>query len=205
MELCGRSPFPLWSSVLTATSHVSQPGTDPWWMWVPEPANGVTSASPHSSCTHGRKQPEREGSRSTSPCHSSPLLRRSSTACTRLRVLLPRELLTGLYVPNPHATVLPTMAFSLEKFIHSLDIRALPRVLQIQSGIYCQGEHRVLSGRVCKPVFDFGSPFGLECGGGRGKMLMELSPSSFLPAEECFINGFGNVFAAVCIRSSHWQ
>lgn len=61
----------------------------------------------------------------------------------------------------------------------------------------------MLSGRVCKPVFDFGSPFGLECGGGRGKMLMELSPSSFLPAEECFINGFGNVFAAVCIRSSH--
>lgn len=98
-----------------------------------------------------------------------------------------------------------TMAFSLEKFIHSLDIRALPRVLQIQSGIYCQGEHRVLSGRFCKPVFDFGSPFGLECGGGRGKMLMKLSPSSFLPAEECFINGFGNVFAAVCIRSSHWQ
>ncbi|XP_005487829.1 protein THEMIS isoform X2 [Zonotrichia albicollis] len=30
------------------------------------------------------------------------------------------------------------MASTLQKFIHSLDLRALPRVLQIQSGIYCQ-------------------------------------------------------------------
>lgn len=169
MELCGRSPFPLWSSVLTATSHVSQPGTDPWWVCVPEPANGVTSASPHSSCTHGRKQPEREGSRSTSPCHSSPLLRRSSTACTRLRELLPRELLTSPYVPNPHATVLPTMAFSLEKFIHSLDTRALPRVLQIQSGIYCQGEHRCFLAGFASLYLTSGPPLDWNVGEAEGR------------------------------------
>ncbi|KAM4786050.1 protein THEMIS isoform 2-T2 [Cyanocitta cristata] len=72
-----------------------------------------------------------------------------STACTRLRVLLPPELFTGLCVPNPHATVLRTMAISLEKFIHSLDLRALPRVLQIQSGIYCQGSIYEMFGNEC--------------------------------------------------------
>uniref|UniRef100_A0A493THP5 Thymocyte selection associated n=1 Tax=Anas platyrhynchos platyrhynchos TaxID=8840 RepID=A0A493THP5_ANAPP len=37
------------------------------------------------------------------------------------------------------------MACTLEKFIHSLDPRALPRVLQIQSGIYFQGLYKVVA------------------------------------------------------------
>ncbi|XP_031957527.1 protein THEMIS isoform X2 [Corvus moneduloides] len=41
------------------------------------------------------------------------------------------------------------MAISLEKFIHSLDLRALPRVLQIQSGIYCQGSIYEMFGNEC--------------------------------------------------------
>ncbi|NXE94288.1 THMS1 protein, partial [Menura novaehollandiae] len=41
------------------------------------------------------------------------------------------------------------MASTLEKFIHSLDLRALPRVLQIQSGIYCQGSVYEMFGNEC--------------------------------------------------------
>ncbi|NXR34728.1 THMS1 protein, partial [Zosterops hypoxanthus] len=41
------------------------------------------------------------------------------------------------------------MASTLEKFIHSLDLRALPRVLQIQSGIYCQGSDYEMFGNEC--------------------------------------------------------
>ncbi|KAF1505448.1 Protein THEMIS, partial [Eudyptula minor novaehollandiae] len=41
------------------------------------------------------------------------------------------------------------MASTLEKFIHSLDPRALPRVLQIQSGIYCQGSIYEMFGNEC--------------------------------------------------------
>ena len=121
-------------------------------------------ASPHSSCSRGRKRPRRGGSRSASPRRSSPLPRRPTallgTACTRLRVLLPRKLFTNLYAPNPHAALLRTMASTLEKFIHSLDPRALPRVLQIQSGIYFQGEHRVLSGRALQVCLWHQVPLG---------------------------------------------
>nr|XP_038033429.1 protein THEMIS isoform X4 [Anas platyrhynchos] len=41
------------------------------------------------------------------------------------------------------------MACTLEKFIHSLDPRALPRVLQIQSGIYFQGSIYEMFGNEC--------------------------------------------------------
>ncbi|NWR47332.1 THMS1 protein, partial [Regulus satrapa] len=41
------------------------------------------------------------------------------------------------------------MASTLEKFIHSLDFRALPRVLQIQSGFYCQGSVCGMFGNEC--------------------------------------------------------
>ncbi|NXA75719.1 THMS1 protein, partial [Thryothorus ludovicianus] len=41
------------------------------------------------------------------------------------------------------------MATTLEKYIHSLDLRALPRVLQIQSGIYCQGSVYEMFGNEC--------------------------------------------------------
>ncbi|XP_032041296.1 protein THEMIS [Aythya fuligula] len=41
------------------------------------------------------------------------------------------------------------MASTLEKFIHSLDPRALPRVLQIQSGIYFQGSIYEMFGNEC--------------------------------------------------------
>uniref|UniRef100_A0A8C5T5R6 CABIT domain-containing protein n=1 Tax=Malurus cyaneus samueli TaxID=2593467 RepID=A0A8C5T5R6_9PASS len=41
------------------------------------------------------------------------------------------------------------MACSLEKFIHSLDLRALPRVIQIQSGIYCPGSVYEMFGNEC--------------------------------------------------------
>ncbi|NXN98974.1 THMS1 protein, partial [Rhinopomastus cyanomelas] len=41
------------------------------------------------------------------------------------------------------------MASTLEKFIHCLDPRSLPRVLQIQSGIYCQGSIYELFGNEC--------------------------------------------------------
>ncbi|NWW80757.1 THMS1 protein, partial [Climacteris rufus] len=41
------------------------------------------------------------------------------------------------------------MASTLEKFIHSLDLRALPRVLQIQSGIYYQGSVYEMFGNEC--------------------------------------------------------
>ncbi|XP_066850408.1 protein THEMIS isoform X2 [Anser cygnoides] len=41
------------------------------------------------------------------------------------------------------------MASTLEKFIHSLDPRSLPRVLQIQSGIYFQGSIYEMFGNEC--------------------------------------------------------
>ncbi|XP_035179101.1 protein THEMIS isoform X3 [Oxyura jamaicensis] len=41
------------------------------------------------------------------------------------------------------------MASTLEKFIHSLDPRTLPRVLQIQSGIYFQGSIYEMFGNEC--------------------------------------------------------
>ncbi|XP_025067145.1 protein THEMIS [Alligator sinensis] len=41
------------------------------------------------------------------------------------------------------------MACTLEKFIHSLDPRSLPRVLQIQSGIYFQGSIYEMFGNEC--------------------------------------------------------
>ncbi|XP_053919244.1 protein THEMIS isoform X4 [Cuculus canorus] len=41
------------------------------------------------------------------------------------------------------------MASTLEKFIHSLDPRALPRVLEIQSGIYFQGSIYEMFGNEC--------------------------------------------------------
>lgn len=37
------------------------------------------------------------------------------------------------------------MALSLEEFVHSLDLRTLPRVLEIQSGIYFEGKHPPVS------------------------------------------------------------
>uniref|UniRef100_A0A8C0H5J6 CABIT domain-containing protein n=1 Tax=Chelonoidis abingdonii TaxID=106734 RepID=A0A8C0H5J6_CHEAB len=43
----------------------------------------------------------------------------------------------------------PTMASNLTKFIHSLDPRTLPRVLQIQSGIYFQGSIYEMFGNEC--------------------------------------------------------
>lgn len=143
-ELCGRSPC-------TSPSLVQSLGGYGCSSLVAGPLAQHPPASPHSRCSCGRKRPLRRGSRSTSPCRSSPPSRSLTallgTACTGLQVLLPRKLFTGLYVPNPHAALLRTMACTLEKFIHSLDTRALPRVLQIQSGIYFQGEHRVLSVR----------------------------------------------------------
>ena len=156
MEFCGRSLCPLRSPVPTA-----RPAHLPAWhgpssgygypSLVAGPPARHPPASPHSSCSRGRKRPWRGGSRSTSPCCSSPPPQSPTAlpgaACTRLQVLLSRKLSAGLYVPNPHAALLRTMASTLEKFIHSLDPRALPRVLQIQSGIYFQGEHRVFSGR----------------------------------------------------------
>jgi hypothetical protein len=33
------------------------------------------------------------------------------------------------------------MALSLEEFVYSLDLRTLPRVLEIQSGIYFEGKY----------------------------------------------------------------
>uniref|UniRef100_A0A674J210 CABIT domain-containing protein n=1 Tax=Terrapene triunguis TaxID=2587831 RepID=A0A674J210_9SAUR len=41
------------------------------------------------------------------------------------------------------------MASNLTKFIHSLDPRTLPRVLQIQSGIYFQGSIYEMFGNEC--------------------------------------------------------
>ncbi|XP_071597082.1 protein THEMIS isoform X3 [Heliangelus exortis] len=41
------------------------------------------------------------------------------------------------------------MASTLEKFIHSLDPRTLPRVLEIQSGIYSQGSVYEMAGNEC--------------------------------------------------------
>ncbi|XP_004469549.2 protein THEMIS [Dasypus novemcinctus] len=41
------------------------------------------------------------------------------------------------------------MALSLEEFIHSLDLRTLPRVLEIQSGIYSEGSVYEMFGNEC--------------------------------------------------------
>lgn len=147
MEFCSRSPFSFGAQYPQHSPTSLSLAQTLGGCGCQNQLTGPPAASPHSSCTHGRKQPQGEGSRSTSPCHSSPCCRAPSKACTRLTVLLPWELSSGLHVPNPYATVLRTMASTLEKFIHSLDLRALPRVLQIQSGIYCQGEHWVFSGR----------------------------------------------------------
>lgn len=97
MESCSRSPFPLWSPVPTATSHISQPGTDPWCMWVPEPAGGATSClTPlqlhpcEEAATEGRKQ----------KYLPTPLLPAAaelpSKACTRLSVAALRAFLWSL-------------------------------------------------------------------------------------------------------------
>uniref|UniRef100_A0A8B9G3N7 Thymocyte selection associated n=1 Tax=Amazona collaria TaxID=241587 RepID=A0A8B9G3N7_9PSIT len=67
----------------------------------------------------------------------------------RLKVLLPQKLFTGFYMPNPHAALLRTMTSTLEKFIHSVDPRTLPRVLQIQSGIYFEGSIYEMFGHEC--------------------------------------------------------
>lgn len=149
-------------------------------------------ASPPSSCSRGRKWPRRRGSRSTSPCCSSPPPRSPTallgTACTRLQVLLLRKLFTGLYVPNPHAALLRTMACTLERFIHSLDARTLPRVLQIQSGIYFQGEHRVLSGRALQVCLWHQVPLGTGMLGQREDadrvVSQQFRTSCNLPFEE---------------------
>lgn len=123
------------------------------------------------------------------PPHATPLpcCRAPEHSMHQAESVEPWELFTGCYVPNPHAAVLRNMASTLEKFIHSLDLRALPRVLQIQSGIYGQGEHSVFSGRALQACIWHQVPpsdWNVECGGGTGRMLMELSPSNFLPAEE---------------------
>ncbi|KAF6116576.1 thymocyte selection associated [Phyllostomus discolor] len=41
------------------------------------------------------------------------------------------------------------MALSLEEFVHSLDLRTLPRVLEVQSGIYFQGSIYEMFGNEC--------------------------------------------------------
>uniref|UniRef100_A0A8C2VK41 CABIT domain-containing protein n=1 Tax=Chinchilla lanigera TaxID=34839 RepID=A0A8C2VK41_CHILA len=41
------------------------------------------------------------------------------------------------------------MALSLEQFVQSLDLRTLPRVLEIQSGIYFEGSIYEMSGNEC--------------------------------------------------------
>uniref|UniRef100_A0A8C5P4J7 CABIT domain-containing protein n=1 Tax=Jaculus jaculus TaxID=51337 RepID=A0A8C5P4J7_JACJA len=41
------------------------------------------------------------------------------------------------------------MALSLEEFFHSLDLRTLPRVLEIQSGIYLEGSVYEMFGNEC--------------------------------------------------------
>ncbi|XP_075409847.1 protein THEMIS [Tenrec ecaudatus] len=41
------------------------------------------------------------------------------------------------------------MALSLEEFVHSLDLRSLPRVLEIQSGIYLEGSVYEMFGNEC--------------------------------------------------------
>ncbi|KAM8788128.1 protein THEMIS [Rhynchonycteris naso] len=41
------------------------------------------------------------------------------------------------------------MALSLEEFVHSLDLRTLPRVLEIQSGIYIEGSIYEMFGNEC--------------------------------------------------------
>ncbi|XP_077018969.1 protein THEMIS isoform X2 [Tamandua tetradactyla] len=41
------------------------------------------------------------------------------------------------------------MALSLEEYVHSLDLRTLPRVLEIQSGIYSEGSVDEMSGNEC--------------------------------------------------------
>uniref|UniRef100_A0A8C0E2Z1 CABIT domain-containing protein n=1 Tax=Balaenoptera musculus TaxID=9771 RepID=A0A8C0E2Z1_BALMU len=41
------------------------------------------------------------------------------------------------------------MALSLEEFIHSLDLRTLPRVLEIQSGFYFEGSIYEMFGNEC--------------------------------------------------------
>lgn len=46
------------------------------------------------------------------------------------------------------------MAVSLEEFVHSLDLRTLPRVLEIQSGIYFEGKH-LSTFLICWKVFFF--------------------------------------------------
>lgn len=72
MEFCSRSPF------CFGAQYPQQPPTSPSLAQTlggcgcQNQQTGPPAASPHSSCTHGRKQPQREGSRSTSPCHSSP-------------------------------------------------------------------------------------------------------------------------------------
>lgn len=43
---------------------------------------------------------------------------------------------SGLYTTED-----TTMALSLEEFVYSLDLRTLPRVLEIQSGIYFEGKY----------------------------------------------------------------
>lgn len=48
-------------------------------------------------------------------------------------------------VPGLHNTQASAMALSLEEFIHTLDLRTLPRVLEIQSGIYFEGKHPLMS------------------------------------------------------------
>lgn len=63
MKFYSRSPFPLWSPVLTAASHIPQPGRGPRCVWVPEAGDGDTSClSPlqlhlwEEAATEGRKQ-----------------------------------------------------------------------------------------------------------------------------------------------------
>lgn len=46
-----------------------------------------------------------------------------------------------LWAPGLQTTQGIAMALSLEEFVHSLDLRTLPRVLEIQAGIYFEGKH----------------------------------------------------------------
>lgn len=46
---------------------------------------------------------------------------------------------------RPVQDTVRAMALSLEEFVRSLDLRTLPRVLEIQSGIYFEGKHPPIS------------------------------------------------------------
>lgn len=172
-------------------------------------------ASLHSSCSPGRKRRGRGGSRGASLCcsslrHRAPRLSRVQHApgckccCLESSSLVftsPTHMLPCCrpwHLPWRSSFILWTQ----EPFL-GFSKSSQASISKVSIGCFLAG--------LCKSVFDIRSLLGPGCWGGRGRMLRELSPSSFPLAAIFPLKNQSNdpwlwkCFGTVCIWSSRGQ